>query len=556
MPLAILSISTTVFNTCWNSLYATGILEFIFSVIFIFLPRKTKKKFDLFGIKILTQNLALILYTGLWCLLFALWAVINHQPSLDLMISNTNPDMWAYVRRFAGTTTDNLNFYGGSDSFTFDGNSACAFFLGSPKKFSSFLGSLIVYLFRDSSLGIAIFQGMLGGSLFICLFKEWCDSQSLKQSSKLILMTWALFAPPIYWLVISAYFSNTLFIIIVCLTLRYSRRIAIASSINTLENLVVFFSILVNVFAFYPAFLPIIIFTYLLVIFIYSPLSIFQIENFTKVLIPLMVVGIICGGLFYFLFPSQLGLYEVQKSLNLLDQHGSNFVPLNPWSLLQEKPKPMPPRRDFGWYINIIVGLLFGGFLGWKIWQQYQKNSDVLVRKNLLAGLVGVGLYIGYLLAFIPLEHTYRLMKIVISLIYPLAIFGLLPFILWSKKQLAKKSLKLRNTILILAIAHTVFHIYKVFELNPYPAGNLTLSNPSRLENISTLAIVGCQDVHVSQFYERLVGLQIARNYPQLQVNVVSNSANVDSISHPDLAIYGQTIPDKLGQRNACHFSI
>jgi hypothetical protein len=341
------------------------------------------------------------------------------------------------------------------------------------------------------------------------------------------------------------------------LTLRQGRKIAIASSINTLENLVVFFSILVLVFAFYPAFLPIIVFVYLIVIFIYSSPIIWQTKNLTTIIIPLAIVGVICGGLFYILFPSQLGLYEVQKSLNILDQHGSNFVPLNPWSLLQEKPKPMPLVRDFGWYINIIISLPFGLFLIWKIWEQYnQKNTDNLLRQNLFAGLVGVGLYIGYLLAFIPLENTYRLMKIAISLIYPLVIFSLLPFILWSKKQLARKSVKLRNGIFILAIAHTIFHIYKVFELNPYPAGNLTLSNPSRLENISTLVIVGCQDVHVSQFYERLVGLQIARSYPQLQVNVVSNSESLNSISTGDLVIYGKTIPDEIGQRNACHFSI
>ena len=560
MPLAILSISTAALNTCFNSVYATAILETILSVTFFSIPTKVQKQFDLFGINILRQNLALLFYSALWCFIFAFWAIINHHQSLDSMISNTNPDMWAYVRRFAGMTTDNLNFYSFTDSFSFNGNSACAFLLGSPKKFSSFLGSLIVYPLNGSSLGIAIFQGMLGGSLFICLFKEWFDIQlSNKNRSwlgKSILITWALFAPPIYWLLVSAYFSNTLFIIIICLTLRHARGIAISSGVNTLENLVCFFSILLVVFSFYPAFLLVIICTYLIVIFIYSPLENLNTQELTKNALSLLAVITGCGLIFYIFFPSQLGLYEVQKSLNLLDQHGSNFVPLNPWSLLQEKPKPMPLRRDFGWYINLIISFPFCLFLGWKILQQYNKSSKVLVRQNLLSGLVGVGVYGVYLLAYIPLEHTYRLMKIAISLIYPLAIFGLLPFILWSKKQLSKKSSGVRNGLLVIAIAHTVFHIYKVFDLHSFPSGNFTLSNISRFENINSIVIVGCENVHESQFYERLVGLQIARRYPNLEVHVVNTANNYDDIPSGDILIYGETIPEQTTKKNTCHFTI
>jgi len=155
-----------------------------------------------------------------------------------------------------------------------------------------------------------------------------------------------------------------------------------------------------------------------------------------------------------------------------MDFHGSNFVPLNPWSLLQEKPKPMPPIRDFGWYFNIVVGLIFSLFLGWKLWQKYKAYKE----KDLLAGLIGVGVYASYLFAYFPLESTYRLMKIAISLIYPLAIFGLLPLVKWLKVRLEHKSFWFRYGVLVLAIAHTIFHIYKVFDLNAFPAGNFSLS--------------------------------------------------------------------------------
>ena len=560
MPLALLSIATAGLNTCFNSVYATIILEIVITVFFLFIPQQIKKKWDIFGIDILKKKSGVILYTGLWCLLFAFWATVNHQESLDYMISNTNPDMWAYVRRFAGMTTDNLYFYGGLDSFTFDGNSACAYLLGSPKKFSSFLGSLIVYPLQGSALGIAVFQGMLGGILFICLFKEWFVVQFSNKKGfslgKFILMTWALFSPPIYWLMISAYFSNALFLIVVCLTLKQGRQIAINSQIDTITNLVCFLAILTIVFAFYPAFLPIIIFVYFVVILVYLPRDYFKLSKLTKISLKYLGIIISCGLIFYFLFPSQLGLYEIQKSFNVLSRHGSNFVPLNPWSLLQEKPKPMALQRDFGWYINIIISLPFSFFLGWKLWQKYQESNDTLARRNLLAALVGVSIYSAYLLAFIPLEHTYRLMKIAISLVYPLAIFGLLPFILWSRKKLSQKQPWLRNSVLVLSIAHTVFHIHKTFDLNPYPTGNLTLTNPEKLESLENITIVACQDVHQSQFYERLVGLQLARRYPNLEVNVVKFPELLQEIENKNMIVYGETIIEPKSNKKTCHFSI
>ncbi|MGB3205248.1 MAG: hypothetical protein WBB28_09685 [Crinalium sp.] len=556
MPLAILSISTAALNHCFNSVYITGILEAVLTIAFILIPTPVKKQFDLFGINVIKQNLSLVFSTGLWCLMFSLWAVVNHKESLDYIILNTNPDMWAYVRRFAAMNTDNLNFYGGSDSFVFQGNSACAFLLGSPKKFSSFIGSLIVYQFKNLSFGIAVFQGMLGGTLFICLFKEWLNvrfnNKDKLSFGKLLLLTWIVFSPPLYWLLASAYFSNTLFIILICLTLRESKKIAISGDIDALENFVCFFSILTIVFSFYPAFLPIIIVAYLATILIYLPYQNLRSAKIIQAAVKFIAVMVGCGVIFYTFFPSQLGLYEVNKSLNLLEAHGSNFVPLNPWSLLQEKPKPMPLARDFGWYINIIISLPLSVFLGSKIWQAYQKSQD----KNLLAALVGVGVYSGYLLAYLPLESSYRLMKIAISIIYPLAIFGLLPLILWCKNQLNQKSSWIQSGVLILAIAHTIFHIYKVFDIHTLPSGSFTLSNQAQLENIQTVAIVGCEDVHESQFYERLVGFQIARQYPNLRVNVFHTSKNLNDSPTADILIYGKTIPSATTKINTCHFSI
>ena len=147
-------------------------------------------------------------------------------------------------------------------------------------------------------------------------------------------------------------------------------------------------------------------------------------------------------------------------------------------------------------------------------------------------------------------------MKIAISLIYPLAIFGLLPLILWCKNRLTKKSSFIRNGVLVLAIAHAIFHIYKVFDLHSFPSGSFTLSNKARLENVQSIVIVGCKDVHESQFYERLVGLQIARNYPNLLVNVLHSSENLSDSPKGDLFIYGKTIPEEKAKINTCHFSI
>ncbi|MEO0948861.1 MAG: hypothetical protein AAFY11_12090 [Cyanobacteria bacterium J06641_5] len=84
--------------------------------------------------------------------MFAIWATvawtIPDRQQLDPLLINTNPDMWAYMRRFAALTTQNLFF---------DGTPACDFWLQSPKKLSSFLSSLTIAATDKPSWGIILF---------------------------------------------------------------------------------------------------------------------------------------------------------------------------------------------------------------------------------------------------------------------------------------------------------------------------------------------------------------------------------------------------------------
>jgi hypothetical protein len=561
MPLALLSISVSVLNYCINSVYSVGVLEAVLTVGFLLMPRSAKREFDVFGVQAIKNNRMPVAFVGVWCFIFAVWAIVNNPDNLDYMISNTNPDMWAYVRRFSAFSTSNLNFYGGLDSFKFKGSSACDYLLGSPKKFSSFLGSIFVYLSAGTSLGICIFQGMLGGLLTLCLFKEWFETSlaesARSQSSKLslgrgLLILWALFSPSVYWLLGSSYLSNTLFLIVVCLTLRETKRMAIDQTLHHLDSLVCFSAILVIVFAFYPAFIPLILLAYGAVALIYTPRSAWSLGSALQSMALYVLLAILWGVVFYLVFPSQLGLREVSKSLNPLESHAANFVPLNPWSLVQERPKPMGRAKDFGLYFNVMVGLICTGVMGCKVWQTYRIDKQ----PDFLAALVGLGLYGSYLLAFIPLTSTYRLMKIGISIIYPLAIFGLLPLLVWWSHALLQKPRWIRRGVLALAIVHIIFNIYKVFNYKPFPTGTFIIVNPDRLESVQSVAVVACQGVHNSQFYERLVGLRLASQYPHLQINVFRPSASLTEEIRGDLIIYGKTVPGTIPRKNTCHFSI
>ncbi len=262
------------------------------------------------------------------------------------------------------------------------------------------------------------------------------------------------------------------------------------------------------------------------------------------------------------IFKSQIGLFEVQKSLNLLDAHGSNFVPINPWSLLHETPKPMPVRRDFGMWFHLTIGLLSTSFLGFKLIKQYRKMPDEIIRYDLLAAMVTISFYDVYLLAFIPLDYTYRLMKIAISIFYPLMIFALPPFLLWVNFVFDQNKNKwLKKTILILLVFHMILNFYTTLARGTFPSGNLLIHDINVLKNHQHLAIVGCPQNHVSQYYERLVGLQIARHYPNLQVDVFSKIKGLTNPQDYDVLIQG-THPKEISEENnedrnmACEFTI
>ena len=86
--------------------------------------------------------------------------------------------------------------------------------------------------------------------------------------------------------------------------------------------------------------------------------------------------------------------------------------------------------------------------------------------------------------------------------------------------------------------------------------GNFTLVNPERLQNLDNITLLACPDIHQSQFYERLVGLQIARTYPDLEVNVVKFPELLAEISQKDLVIYGETVVEPETNKKTCNFSI
>ncbi|WP_157072229.1 hypothetical protein [Picosynechococcus sp. PCC 73109] len=561
MPIAVLSLSTAYLNHCFNAFYGTVILELVFGLVFLLLPNTQRKAFDLFGFRLIQRHRHLVIYTSIWCLVFSIWVMVTRHSNLDTLVLNTNPDFWAYVRRYGAMTTTNLNFYGMTDSFKFPDNSACAYFLGSPKKFSSFLGAIVSYLFSDLSFGITVFQGMLGATLFMALFKDWCatpldQNQSLNLSD-LALVIWAVSSPQLYWLLVSAYFSNTLFIIVISLVLRQARNASLHENLFNAQNFLCLFCIQVVVFSFYPAFLPITIAVYFCTTLIYlkyserSPNQLFF--DYSKYAILILI----CGLIFYTLFNSQFILDEIQKSINPLKSHGTNFVPLNPWSLFQEKPKPMGANKDFGVWFNVVLGLLFSVYCLWQLYRAYSRNKDFVIKRDLLAGCTGMGLYSFYLLAYIPLESTYRLGKIAISLIYPLGIFALLPVVVWLKDYFRQQANWQRQAVLGLAIAHVVFHIYKITDATTFPSGQVTMPSPAQqkeLSQLNSITIIGCERVHQSQFYERLVGLQVAKQNPHLQVNVVNEPANLTPDIMGDRLVFGQIIPGPTPRYNACKF--
>ncbi len=144
------------------------------------------------------------------------------------------------------------------------------------------------------------------------------------------------------------------------------------------------------VFSFYIVLLPVALFFYLGTIIIYQyekyliPTQ--AVQNFLK-LILVAGIGVLLSTM---LFKHQVELKEISGSLNLMGEHGKNIVPLNPWSLVQEKPNPMPNRKDFGLWLNIVVGIIFSGFVLRIIYHNLlrlknQKQTDTFYYKDLIA---------------------------------------------------------------------------------------------------------------------------------------------------------------------------
>ena len=132
-------------------------------------------------------------------------------------------------------------------------------------------------------------------------------------------------------------------------------------------------------YSFYPAFPPLLILALLLTQVGYGfAMAEPRLRLLHRGALTLLVPGLTVL-LLALTFTGQAELEEVSRSLNPMIGHASNFVPINPWSLLQEKPKPMPNVWDFGWWFHPSLGLplsLLGGLFCWRSWWR-QRQPDL-----------------------------------------------------------------------------------------------------------------------------------------------------------------------------------
>ncbi len=512
-PIAIASLISTMGKNCHNSIYSFLITEVIVLGLFLFIPKRIKRGSNFFGERYYRSNWVIFLIATIWCLAFSVWGYLAIDPEInqgvDRLLVNGNGDMWFYVRRFAAYTVNNISF---------DNQPACFYLQNSPKKLSSFIGSIIVYGSPNTVLGITWFQGLLGCSLFLSLFGNWRNfnyqGRSLSKKGTIGAISWAIASPSIFWLIISSYLSNALFVIIFILGLTAARRICL--NINKYPfyaESILLFSFILNIFSFYLVFLPVALIFYLATLFIYRYEQYLQpylgIINFSKVMLSAGISILICC----ISFRHQINLTEVSVNLNALTEHGKNFVPLNPWSLVQEKPKPMPNIKDFGVWFNIVVGAIFSGFVLKTIYRNLldlknNKKPNSVYFKDLIAAALVVGVYLVYLLAHIPLEYTYRLGKFAVSILYPLATVATLPTVLWFRDRFYhQKSRIFQLTCSVLLILHIILHIDKTLYLQAQPIGKYQLVSASHFEDINSLTIVKCQNASSSQKYQKILGL-------------------------------------------------
>jgi len=536
MPLAIASLVSTANGNCYSSINSFFLTEIAILCLFLLIPRHFKQEGNFWGEKYYKSHWAIFAIAAIWCLVFAFWgeSAIDPQEYLgaERLLVNKNGDMWYYVRRYAAYTLDNVSF---------DSLPACHYLQLSPKKLSSFIGSIIVYLIPNTVLGITFFQGLLGCTLFLSLFGNWYQysyqNKKLSNWGTVGAVVWAIASPPVFWLLISAYLSNALFVTVFVLSITAVRQICLRNTnYPSYGQYLVLFAFILNIFSFYLVILPIALLFYLAAAIVYHPATYLgfrsAVINISKILLGAGISILLCS----MLFNHQIGLDEVSNNLNALREHGKNFVPLNPWSLLQEKPNPMPNIKDFGVWFNVAVGIIFSSLLLKHIYSQLQTASDrvrskSIVYRDLIAAVLGISVYICYLLAYIPLEYTYRLGKLAVSLIYPLAILGILPAVFWFRdRYYSHKPRAVKIVCLTLVALHIFLHIDKSMSPKALPMGKYIVSRHKN-ETVRELNIIGCENTSTSQKYERLVGLDLGKKYPGLKINAISKSAYQSSLT-------------------------
>ena len=557
-PVAIASLVATYGGRCFHSVDAFFITEAIIFALFALNFKQANWQKNFFGRDFFKRNYPVFILAIIWCFIFSIWGFLAFDPGAnsgaDRLLVNSNGDMWFYTRRFAGYTLNNINF---------DNLPACEYLQISPKKFSSFIGSLIFYFSPNTVLGITLFQGLFGCTLFLTLFGRWhnftYNGKSLSRTGTLLAIIWGITSPSISWLIITSYQSNLLFITIFILGLTATRRICLhrdrypASAIP-----VIMFGFIVNIFAFYIVLLPVALFFYLATLVIYQYEKYLTPRQAIVSLLEILLTAGICVLLCVVLFNHQVNLEEISGSLDVTREHGKNFVPLNPWSLIQERPKPMPNRKDFGMWLNIIVGTIFSGLVLWAIYRNSRLNRQeknyAFYYKDLIAAASIVIVYVLYLWAYIPLEFTYRLGKLAISIIHPLAVLGLLPIVLWYRdRYYQNKSAVFKSVCLGLIVLHITLHVDKALT-NAQATGKYQIISADKLKKIESLTIVKCKTASVSQRYQKIVGLDLAKQYSNLKINVLSDVEFDRSIPPTDEVLFGR---DAVGEEdNLCIFNI
>ncbi|MEM7590990.1 MAG: hypothetical protein AAF383_05640 [Cyanobacteria bacterium P01_A01_bin.83] len=559
-PLAIASLISTSGGNCFNSVKTLLITEAIVFGFFLLISPRLKQSNNFWGQEFYASGRLVFVMGIAWCLIFAIWGYLAIDPAvnqgIDRLLANGNVDMWFYVRRFAAYTVDNLSF---------DNEPACFYLQISPKKLSSFIGSIIVNGSPNTVYGITLFQGLLGCSLFLALFGNWQNyhyqGQRLSKQATIWAIIWAFFSPPVFWLVITSYLSNALFVTIFILGLTAARRVCLNQNKYSFHATpILLFSFILNVFSFYIVLLPVALIFYLATIIIYQYeqylSSELGVKNFAKLMLTAGVSILICC----ILFSHQINLTEVAGNLNALKEHGKNFVPLNPWSLIQEKPNPMPNIKDFGVWFNVVVGTIFSTLVLRVIWHKIidlrnsQKANPIYI-KDLIAAAFVLVIYLLYFLAYIPLEFTYRLGKFAVSILFPLATVATLPTILWFRDRFYRhKSRLFQLGCFALLIVHIILHIDKTLYLGAQPAGKYDLVSTSQIENIESLTIIGCLNTSVSQKYQKILGLDLAQHYPHLAINVITNKSLMDDFPASEAVLKGK---DTVGKnKNLCIFEI